>query len=148
MKLKVTEKQIFSIVVYYILQVELSQAVLRSLQQYYEIMRKDMTRSGVISRQLCLDAITGLDVRDNSLLSSLAERIGARKESILNSAKRRAKLDQGSKLLPIVARMQRKSPEGSGYLTDEWVLKVVLFYEWDSISDVMKGHCNTHKVKY
>ena len=74
MKLKVTEKQIFSIVVYYILQVELSQAVLRSLQQYYEIMRKDMTRSGVISRQLCLDAITGLDVRDNSLLSSLAER--------------------------------------------------------------------------
>ena len=106
-----------------------------------------MSRSGVISRQLCLDAITGLDVRDNSLLSSLAERIGARKESILNSAKRRAKLDQGSKLLPIVARMQRKSPEGSGYLTDEWVLKVVLFYECDSISDVMKRHCNTHKVK-
>ena len=119
---------------------------MNSLENYYTMMKTDLSRSGALSRKMCLESLTGSDVQNNNLLRCLADRIGARKESVLNSAKRRVKMESDQTLIPIVTRMQRKKPEGDGYLTQEWILKAVQFYELDSTSDVLKGHCNVFKV--
>ena len=119
---------------------------MNSLEKYYKLMKTDLSRSGALSRQMCLESLTGSDIQNNNLLKCLADRIGARKESVLNSAKRRVKMESDQKLIPIVTRMQRKKPEGDGFLTQEWILKAVQFYELDSTSDVLKGHCNVFKV--
>ena len=120
---------------------------MKSLTQYYEILKKDKTRDGSVSRKVFLDSITGEDVQSNNLLSKLAELIGVRKPTIRSSAKVRSKLDSDHKVIPIVTRMQRKSPQGKGFISTEWKLKAIGFYESDAISDVLKGHNNVYKVK-
>ena len=124
----------------------MGQAVLKSLTVYYEILIKDQTREGVVARKMFLEGISGADVQSKQLLSSLAKLVGIRKNSILKSAKDRNKIECDQKLIPIVTRIQRKSPVGEGFISLDWILKAVSFYESDGISEVLKGHNNIFKV--
>ena len=101
-----------------------------------------------MARKLLLEGITGSDLRENNLLSQIAEYIGARKESILDSSKDRTTVENNHKLIPIVARLERKSPEGTNIISIEWKIKCVAFYETDGVSDILKGHNNVFKVNY
>ena len=126
----------------------MGQGVLNSLKSYYEILKKDLTKDGSVSRKLFLESITGSDVQSNNLLSSLAELMGVRKTTMCKSAKNREKLESDQKLVPILTRMQRKSPQGPGWISTEWKIKAVEFYEMDAISDIIKGHNYVYKVRY
>ena len=66
---------------------------MKSLKQYYSIIKKDITRNGSVARNLFLDSITGSDVQSSNLLSSLAEFIGIRKKTIWSNAKLRLRLE-------------------------------------------------------
>ena len=124
----------------------MGKAVLGSLKDYFEIIKCDLTRNAVVSRKVVLDSITGVTVRENNQLTNLAEFIGVRKPSVLISAKDRFNLESEQKLIPIVNRIQRKSPQGDSFLSTEWKLSAISFYENDAISDILKGHNNVHKV--
>ena len=130
------------------LQVDLGQAVLKSLKVYYEILKKDLTRDGVVSRKMFLESISGADVQSNQLLTSLAKLVGIRKRTLTASSNDRIKIESEQKLVPILTRIQRKSPEGVGFISLDWILKATTFYESDLISDILKGHNNVHKVKF
>ena len=80
------------------------------------------------------------------MLSQLADAIGARKPSILTGACRRSKLESDQKLVPLVARLQRKSPEGMHVISTQWKVEAVGFFETDVISEVLKGHNHVYKV--
>ena len=121
---------------------------MRSLSEFLNILKRDSTRDGVVVRKLLFESLTGSSVRDLNLLSQLAVAIGARKRSILAGACRRSKLETDHKLVPIVARLQRKSPEGKHVISTQWKLEVVGFFETDAISEVLKGHNHVYKVGY
>ena len=112
----------------------MGKAVLGSLKDYFEIIKCDLTRNAVVSRKVVLDSITGVTVRENNQLTNLAEFIGVRKPSVLISAKDRLNLESEQKLIPIVNRIQRKSPQGDSFLSTEWKLSAISFYENDAIS--------------
>ena len=42
---------------------------MKSLKQYYSILKKDITRNGSVARNHFLDSITGSDVQSSNLLS-------------------------------------------------------------------------------
>ena len=79
-------------------------------------------------------------------MSHLADQMGARKPTVLECAKSRASLDDRQKLIPMISRLERKTPDGKGIISVEWKLKAVAFYEQDETSDIMKGHNNVFKV--
>ena len=120
---------------------------MKSLKQYYSILKKDITRNGAVARNHFLDSITGSDVQSSNLLSSLAEFIGIRKKTIWSNAKLRLRLETEHTLIPIATRMQRKSPEGDSYMSTEWKVRGMGFYELESTSEVMKGHHQVFKVQ-
>ena len=120
---------------------------MKSLKQYYSILKKDITRNGSVARNHFLDSITGSDVQSSNLLSSLAEFIGSRKKTIWSNAKLRLRLETEHTLIPIATRMQRKSPEGDSYMSTEWKVRGMGFYELESTSEVMKGHHQVFKVQ-
>ena len=127
---------------------DLGKAVLESLKQYYTILKQDSTREGIVARKLFLECITGSDVCNNNFLSHLADYMGARKHSVIDSSKNRLKVETNQKLIPIVTRLERKTPDGKKIISIEWKVKAVAFFETDEISDVLKGHNNVFKVKF
>ena len=129
-----------------LIKVEFENAVLESIKKFYNILKQDHSRNGVVGRKFLLESASGADVCDKNLLSQLSEFMGARKQTVLDCAKSRNKLDDGQKLLPMLSRLQRKTPDGLGIISVEWKIHAVSFYEQDVISDIQKGHNNVHKV--
>ena len=120
--------------------------MLESLRKYYVILKQDLTREGIVSRKLFLESITGSDVCDKNLLSQVSHYMDARKPSVLEGSKLRSKIESDQKLIPIMNRLERKAPEGGTFISIEWKLKAVSFYETDEVSDVCKGHHCVFKV--
>ena len=58
------------------------------------------------------------------------------------------KLDEERKLVPLVSRLQRKSPEGQNIISTQWKVEAIGFFEPEVISDVLKGHNNVFKVSF
>lgn len=124
----------------------MGESVLCSLRQYLDILKSDFCRDVSVIKKLVFESLTGPTVRENNLMTSLAEKIGARKNSIFSSATQRVKLESNSKVLPIVSRLQRKSPEGDHYISNQWKVEAYGLYESHKVSDVIKGVNNVHKV--
>ena len=76
------------------------------------------------------------------MLSSIADYLGARKHSVIDSSKHREKVGKNAELTPIIRRLKRKNPEGTRLISVAWEIKVVAFYESAELSDVCKGHHN------
>lgn len=129
------------------MQKDLGKAVLESLRKYYTILQTDLTRQGIVTRKLFLESVTGSDVCSQNLLSSIADYIGARKHSVIESSKHREKIEKNAELTPIIKRLKRKNPEGTKIVSVVWEIKAVAFYESAELSDVCKGHHNVFKVK-
>ena len=120
--------------------------ILTSLKDYLCILKRDTSRNGVIARKCVYESLTGKSVRDCGMLSALAEALGARKPTILLSAKNREKTENDSKLVPFLARLQRKPPVGQNVISPEWQVKAWGFFDSEVISEVVKGHNNVLKV--
>ena len=110
------------------------------------ILKMDSSRDGVVARKCLFESLTGPSVREANMLSVLAEKIGARKGSILTSAKNREKVENDMKLVPFTSRLQRKPPEGHNVISTEWQVQAWGFFDSEVVSDVVKGHTNVHKV--
>ena len=119
-----------------------------SIRDYMDLLKNDLSREAGLNKKILLESLTGLEVRNNNFLTRLAEEIGARKNSVFESAKRRGKMESESKLLPIVARLQRKSPEGDKFISLQWKVEAFGLYDSHLVSDVVKGVNNVHKVKF
>ena len=100
-----------------------------------------------MARKIILESITGSDVSENNFLTHLSEFMGVRKESVIEGSKNRSKIESMKKLIPIVSRLERKSPEGVKFISIEWKVKAVAFFETDEISEILKGHNNVFKVQ-
>ena len=121
-------------------------SVLISIRDYLNILKPDLCKDVCLVRKLLFESLTGSLVRENNLLSSLSETIGARKPTLLESANRRVKLENNIKMLPIVSRLIRKSPQGDKHITNQWKVEAYGLYESDLVSDVIKGVNNVYKV--
>ena len=124
----------------------MGESVLCSLKHYLNMLKSDFGRDVSVIKKLLFESLTGPMVRDNNLMTSLAEKIGARKNSIFNSALRRVKLEADNLVLPIVSRLQRKCPDGDRYISNQWKAEAYGLYESHLISDVIKGVNNVYKV--
>ena len=124
----------------------LGESVLSSIKQYLNILKPDLGRDVTVIKKLIFESLTGPMVRDNNLMTSLAEKIGARRNSLYDSAAKRVKLESDNRVLPIISRLQRKSPEGDKYISNQWKAEAYALYEDHLISDVVKGVNNVHKV--
>ena len=124
----------------------MGECILSSIRDYLKILKPDLRRDVTLVRKLLYESLTGPKVRDNNLLSSLAEAIGARKNSIFDSSSRRVKLEINTKMLPIVSRLIRKAPEGEKYISNQWKAEAYSLYESHLLSDVIKGVNNVFKV--
>ena len=118
--------------------------VLESVKDYYELVKSDLTRIGVVLKQVILECISGPTVRDANQLSQLSEVFCARKKTVYEMSKLRLSMEENQKLVPLVERLARKSPEGDKIITNEWKLKCVEFYE--TKSEIVKGHHSMYKV--
>ena len=126
---------------------DFGKTVLLSLRKYYSILKQNLSREGVLARKIILESITGSDVSENNFLTHLSEFMGVRKESVIEGSKNRSKIESMKKLIPIVSRLERKSPEGVKFISIEWKVKAVAFFETDEISEILKGHNNVFKVQ-
>ena len=128
------------------MQETLWECILGSIRDYLNILKPDLRRDITLVRKLLLESLTGSNVRDNNMLSSLAEAIGVRKNSVFDSSSRRMKLEINTKMLPIVSRLIRKAPEGEKYISNQWKAEAFSLYESHLLSDVIKGVNNVYKV--
>jgi hypothetical protein len=117
-----------------------------SIRDYYQLALADLTRSGISTRRILLESISGYQTRDSHQLSQLAESIGARKQTLLESSRSRTEAEEKKELKQLVLRLGRKPPEGEKYVSLDWVIKAGTFYELETSSDVCKGHNQMHKV--
>ena len=118
--------------------------VFESVKDYYKLVKSDLTRSGVVLKQVILECISGPAVREANQLSQLSEVFCARKKTVYEMSKMRLSMEENQKLVPLVQRLARKSPEGDKIITNEWKLKCVEFYE--TKSEIVKGHHSMYKV--
>ena len=128
--------------------VELAVSVLSSLRDYLDLIGGDETRDGKVARKMFFESLTGPAIRDGNLISQLASFLSARKNSMLDSAKCRKKLEDSKKLVPFINRLGRKPPEGEKVIPIDWKVKAARWYETDSVSDIIKGHNNIRKEKF
>ena len=128
-----------------IIKADLALNILDSLKDYYQFALKDLTWNGIATRKVILESISGSALRENSQLSLAADVIGARKKSLYNASATRKSIEDNFKIIPLVEKLARKPPSGDGFVSDEWKLKAVLFYE--SKSELIKGHNNLFKEK-
>ena len=149
-----TEKQFLKIVLKHISAgsfqsnentVELALNVLDSISDFYAIAAQDKSRTGISTRKLVLQAITGNKVQNSHQISLLSEIVGARYMTIFKEAENRKLLDEHQKLLPFIEMLRRKTPQGARFIPEKTRLDVIEFYEKDHISDILKGHNNMHK---
>ena len=124
----------------------MGESVLCSLKQYLNMLKSDFGRDVSVIKKLLFESLTGPMVREHNLMTRLSEKIGARKNSIFDSAARRVKLESDNQVLSIVSRLQRKSPMGDRYISNLWKAEAYGLYENHIISDVIKGVNNVHKV--
>ena len=101
--------------------------VLDSVKDYYKLVKSDLTRNGVVLKQVILECISGPAVREANQLSQLSEVFCARKKTVYEMSKMRLLMEENQKLVPLVQRLARKSPEGDKIITNEWKLKCVEF---------------------
>jgi hypothetical protein len=128
------------------LQEDLGENVLKSIKDYLDIIKQDLSRDGVVAKKCLYESVTGASVRDSNMLCELAEKISARKGTILASAKDRLKMDNDLELVPFASRLRRKPPEGQKVISPEWQIMAWEFYESGVVSDVAKGHTNVMRV--
>ena len=119
---------------------------MQSISDYLGILKQDSSRNGVVAKKCFYESVKGSTIRDNNMLSELADRIGARKGTLLASAKERLKMDDNKELVPFASRLRRKRPEGQKVVSTEWQIRAWEFYESEEISEVVKGHTNVMKV--
>jgi hypothetical protein len=121
---------------------------LESVRDYYQIALKDYSRNGITRRRVILESVSGSHIRKACQLSQLAEFLGARKATLLESSKSRSSAEDQQKLKPLVEMLGRKPPEGERVVSLSWKIKAGQFFEQDSCSDIVKGtHC-MYKVCY
>ena len=88
--------------------------------------------------------LSGPTVRDANQLPQLCEVFCTRKKTLYEMSKLRLSMEENQKLVPLVERLARKSPEDEKIITNEWKLKCVEFYE--TKSEIVKGHHSMYKV--
>ena len=109
---------------------------------------KDNFREGVTRRKVILESISGSSIREASQLGQLADFLGSRRGTLLDSSKRRLSAEDQQKLIPLVEMLGRKPPEGERVLTLHWKIQAGKFFELDTSSDVVKGTHAIYKVRY
>ena len=139
-----TEKQFLKIVLKHISAgsfqsnentVELALNVLDSISDFYAIAAQDKSRTGISTRKLVLQAITGNKVQNSHQISLLSEIVGARYMTIFKEAENRKLLDEHQKLLPFIEMLRRKTPQGARFIPEKTRLDVIEFYERDHIRE-------------
>ena len=75
--------------------------VLESVKDYYELVKSDLTRNGVVLKQVILECISGPTVRDANQLSQLSEVFCARKKTVYKMSKLRLSIEENQKLVPL-----------------------------------------------
>ena len=95
-------------------------------------------------RKIVLEAVSGVQTRDNNQLTQLAEFLGARRQFLSDMSRGRILIEENQVLVHLVDRIGRKSPEGEHVISKEWKLRAGYFYE--QVSDIIKGHHSIYKV--
>jgi hypothetical protein len=126
-------------------QATLALNVLDGIAEFYSIVSKDGSRTGVTARKLILQAVAGSKVRESGQISLVSDTLGARKKSLDREVEKRKELEEQLKLLPFVEMLRRNSPNGSRFITENTKMEVITFNENDDISDILKGHNNILK---
>ena len=121
---------------------------MHSIKDYLVLLKSDLGREAGLNKKILFESLAGLEIRENNLLTRLAEEIGARKNSLFESAMRRVQMESDSKVLPIVSRLQRKSPMGDKFISNQWKVEAFGLYDSHLVSDVVKGVTNVHKVHF
>ena len=125
----------------------LSEAVLSSIKEYLVLLKSDLSRDGNLVKKLILESVSGQSIRENNLLSQLAEELDVRKATVLNNVDNRIKFETEVKIVPIVSRLQRRSPVGDKFISTKWKLDAYGLYENQLVSDVLKGYHNVKKER-
>ena len=120
--------------------------VLDSIKDFYQIALKDLSRNGVTIRKIVLESTSGTKVKNSNQLSQLAEILGARRQTLVESSKMRNSEEENQRLKPLVERLGRKPPEGENVISLAWKIKAGRFFEQDNVSDIVKGHHCMYKV--
>ena len=126
-------------------QSSMAENVLDGVAEFYSIMSKDKSRTGITARKLILQAVAGSKVRDSGQTGLVSDTLGARKRFFDTEVKKRMELEEHQKLRPIMDMLRRTSPHGGKYVTEATEMEVVGFYESDEQSEIMKGHNNIFK---
>ena len=123
---------------------ELALNVLESVRSYYKLAQSDSSRNGITIRKIILESVSGSAVRNAMQLWQLGDILGARKKTVYECSKVRLSIDEKEEMIPLVEKFARKAPEGESFISQEWKLKGVQFYEMKS--EVIKGHHCMYKV--
>ena len=120
--------------------------VLDSIKDFYQIALKDLSRNGVTIRKIVLESTSGTKVKNSNQLSQLAEILGARRQTLVESSKMRNSEEENQRLKPLVERLGRKPPEGENVISLAWKIKAGRLFKQDNVSDIVKGHHCMYKV--
>ena len=123
---------------------ELALNVLESVRSYYKLAQSDSSRNGITIRKIILESVSGSAVRNAMQLWQLGDILGARKKTVYECSKVRLSIDEKEEMIPLVEKLARKAPEGESFISQEWKLKGVQFYEMKS--EIIKGHHCMYKV--
>ena len=129
------------------MQVELAVKVLSSLRDYYNLIKSDSTRMGVLIKKVLLESCCGEEIKSSNLVKDLSSFLGARRGTVLECFQSRSEMQKVTELKPVVDRLARKSITGNHKISPEWEIKVAGWYETESVSEIVKGHHNIFKVR-
>ena len=120
--------------------------VLHSLRDYYQLIKSDSSRTGVILKKVFLESCCGEEIKSANLVKDLSDFLGARRSTLLECFRSRLRMLNEKELKPVMVRLARKPVTGEHKISLEWEIKVAEWYESQAVSEVVKGHNNIFKV--
>ena len=118
--------------------------VLNSVTSFLEMAKVDRSRNGLAVRKVVLESVCGLEIRNAQQLTVLSQVLGIRKKTMFEMAKQRILTEDNQELAPLMEKLGRKPPEGEKYISPEWKLEAVHFFEEKSV--LVKGRHAIFKV--
>ena len=114
--------------------------VLDAISDFYSILVQDRSRTGITARKLVIQSVAGSKVQNSKQLNLLSKEMGARRDTVVKEVENRKVVEEEQKLRPFLELLSRKSPQGAGYVSEQEHRDIIMFYESDEHSDILKGH--------
>ena len=111
------------------LQVELALKVLASIKNYYDLIKNDISTTGVVIKKVILESCCGEEITSSNLMNQLALFLGARRGTVFECSRSRVKLQQQKELIPVMQRLARNPISGDNIISPEWKVTVAGWYE-------------------